>query len=312
MAKLKSERHHWWPETVSQHWNDEGGCAHWLRPDGTDKAMPAKNLGVIGNGHHVKLGLEGESTGWDHSFEDEFSKADAGFPKVIEWLNSLEFHDRRGEPISKRFVPQHIPDEILPLLIEGIVSLAVRSPKTRETGVSLAEKLRGDIPPRERNVLIGSNLRGVQRRVVENIGGGGKIGIIYSPDREFIFGDGFFHNIYAGGNAPLSPTMMVPLLPRISVLYARPMQYRPDPLCATNVFSADEAEDLNKTVQVYARNALYYRSEKPEIIPDFARGAHRVFKEGNHLIEQITRTLPGVPPRDLELDRLLGLYRQAD
>jgi hypothetical protein len=56
VTKIKSERYHWWPECVSDYWKDDEGQAHWIWPDGTIKCMPPKNLGVIGNGHHIKLG----------------------------------------------------------------------------------------------------------------------------------------------------------------------------------------------------------------------------------------------------------------
>ena len=305
MGKLKSERHHWWPECVSSHWKNEQGCVHWLSPDGTEKVLPPKNCGLIGNGHHVKLGAPGEATVWDHSFEAEFQLADSNFPVVVEWLKSIEFSDRRGAPISERFTPLQVPEEMLGHLVEGIVSLAVRSPQTRETGVALAEQLRGALPEAERNVLIGSNLRGTQESVVRNIGTYGKFAIIYSPDREFIFGDGFFHTLIAGRNPPMSPYILAPILPRISLLYARPNSYGVEPKVSTVVFDAEEATGLNDAVQVYARRSIFYRSEAPVIRDEFKAGRHLRYTHPNHPIEQIVRSLPGVPPRDHALDELL-------
>jgi hypothetical protein len=52
----KSARHHWCPECVSERWADAEGCVHWLSPAGTLKRIRTNNLGVIGNGHMIKLG----------------------------------------------------------------------------------------------------------------------------------------------------------------------------------------------------------------------------------------------------------------
>lgn len=87
MPELKSERHHWWPECVSEHWKDADGCVHWLSPDGKVRRAPPKNFGVIGNGHHVKLG-RGRPTVWDHSFEAQFQKADDNFLPSLRGLRA--------------------------------------------------------------------------------------------------------------------------------------------------------------------------------------------------------------------------------
>ncbi|HEX5462474.1 MAG TPA: hypothetical protein VFX20_21080 [Steroidobacteraceae bacterium] len=43
--------------------------------------------------------------------------------------------------------------------------------------------------------------------------------MLYSDDREFIFGDGFFHNFTAMAQSH-APKMLAPLTPGIAVLYA--------------------------------------------------------------------------------------------
>ena len=169
MPKLKSERHHWWPECVSDYWKDSEGLAHWILPDGETRHSPPKNFGVIGNGHYIKLSRDPhEATVWDQNFEDEFGRADSHLRGVIEWLESLDRVDRRNaKDLGSRFLRQDACDENVGLLVEGLVSLAVRSPINRESAVGLAEKLRGSLPERERNAIMGSNMRGCQRRTVE-------------------------------------------------------------------------------------------------------------------------------------------------
>jgi hypothetical protein len=105
---------------------------------------------------------------------------------------------------------------------------------TRESAVALAEDLRGPLPTRERNALIGANIQHLQRRFVESIGTSGKFVVLYSPDCEFIFGDGFFHN-FTSMMRPLVPKILAPLTPRIAVLYACPTSYLTNPRISTLV-----------------------------------------------------------------------------
>jgi hypothetical protein len=289
---------------VSERWANADGGTHWLRPDGTTTCSTPNNFGVIGNGHFIKMGNEpGEVTPWDENFEAEFQHADSIFPSVIDWLDSL---DRAGPPFE-RPVPERVTavgasDQQYADLLECIVSLVVRSPKHREGAVALAEHLRGPLPERERNRLIGANMRHSQRNAVKEIGARGKAMIIFSPEREFIFGDGFYHNFSVPVQHLHNPKMLVPITPWMSVLYARPTSYRTEPRLATFVANAAETDALNYAVQVYARNAIFYRSEKPEITNAFAQGKHLVFKDHRNSVEQLIHSIPGVPPPDPNLD----------
>lgn len=306
MVKSKSERHHWWPECVSAHWANVDGGTHWLRPDGKTTCTTPNNFGVIGNGHFIKLARNpAEATPWDENFEQEFQHADANFPKLIDWLDSLK---RAGPPferqVPERITPVASTDEQFAALIACTVSLVVRSPKYREGAVGLAEHLRGPLEPRERNKLIGSNMRHAQKNAVKELGGRGKVMVIFSPEREFIFGDGFYHNLSAPIQHLYNPKMLVPITPWLSILYARPTAYRSDPRLVTFVANAAETDALNYAVQVYARNAIFYRSERPEITEAFARGQHLVFSDHRNTVEQLIHYIPGVPPRDTSLDWL--------
>lgn len=309
MAKLKSERHHWWPECVSVRWANPDGGVHWMRPDGETTCSNPKNFGVIGNGHVIKLADDpAESSPWDENFEKEFQRADDIFPTVIDWLDTL---DRAGppfeRPVADRIMPVGSTDEQFADLLECIISLAVRSPRYRERAVALAEDLRGPLEQRERNRLIGSNMRNSQRAAVSQLGVRGKAMVIFSPEREFIFGDGFYHNLSVPVQHLHNPKMLVPLTPWMSVLYARPMSYRTQPRLVTFMASAYEVDALNFAVQVYARNAVFYRSERPEITDAFAAGKHLVFADHRNSVENLIHEIPGVSPRDTRLDELLGL-----
>lgn len=305
MKKTKSERHHWWPECVSGRWADEKGGVHWLLTDGSERRAKPASFGVIGNGHFIKLGsTPGEPTPWDQNFETEFQKADEHFPAVIDWLEGLVYEPRFGRARRDRFVPQPSSDELFGRLVESLTSLAIRSPMTRSAAVSLPERLRGSLPEWERNSLIAVNMRHMHRRAVEAFGVRGKAIAILSPDREFIFGDGFYHNLGSPAMAPHAPRILAPLTPRLAVLYARPMQYRPEPRLSTLVIEADEADALNQVVQIYGAQAVFYRSEKPVLTDEFRAGKHLEFTSSRNIVEMMVHDMPGVPPRDTSLDFL--------
>lgn len=306
MAKLKSARHHWWPECVSEHWKDDGGCAHWLLPDGEVRSAPPKNFGVIGNGHAIKLGGSQPSP-WDENFEDEFDEADSNFPAIITWLNTLE-RKWRGEVSTRRdrFLAQSTSTDQLRLLVECIVSLAVRSPMFRERTVSVAEHLRGPLPEKERNSLIGLNIRRCQRMIADSLASRGKIAVLFSPQKEFIFGDGFYNSVASATMPPMTAQILAPITPCISILYASSMQYTTEPKLMTIVLSEPETRFLNETVQTYSCEAVYFRSEKPELTPAYAQGQHLQFSHPDNPIVRFIHDLPGIPPRDKSWDHLMS------
>lgn len=304
MSKLKSERHHWWPECVSKYWADDGGGLHWLLPSLEVRRSTPSNFGVIGNGHHIKLGDDPEiGSVWDESYEAEFSTADGNFPGIIDWLDSLNRCDPPFEAlIAKRIQHQTVQDGQFRLLIECLVSLAARSPMQREKSVSLAEHFSGPLPEQKRNSLIGANSRHSLRNAVRGLGGSGKAMAIFSPEREFIFGDGFFHNLTINGEHWNHPKMLVPLTPWLCVLFVRPIGYRTEPKLVTLVASSQETNALNFAAKVYARNALFFRSEKPDVGDEFTCGRHKIFADHRNSVDDFIHHIPGVPPRDPSLD----------
>jgi len=304
MVKKLSERHHWWPECVSQHWADADGVVHRLSPDGEVRSAPPKNFGVIGNGHLIKLSYDPEFEDVRfENFEREFQRADDRFPGVLRWLDDL---DRKGPPfeasIEERMLTQQVTDIQFSDLIECIVSLAVRSPRHREQAVALAERFRGPLPERERNVLIGVNMRHSLRSAVQSISGRGKIAVLYSAEKEFIFGDGFFHNIIAPVQHVTHAKLCVPLTPWLAILFARPSSFRIEPRLVTIAVGPDEADAINHSVRVYSRNQLFYRSERPEIDDVFLRRDHCEYSDDRNPIDSLIYRLPGISPRHRTYD----------
>ena len=268
--------------------------------------LPPATLGVIGNGHFIKLGRNGEHTVWDHSFERAFDKADSTFPDFIKWLERLDRQVVRNvEQLRQRFIPQPCTDVELARMTECAVSLAVRGPMNREVSVALVEQFRGrQLPSPERNAVIGLNMRNSHRVIADSIQSRGKYVVVYSQSREFIFGDGFFHNLRNVHNTPLSPKLFVPITPHICVLVCRPLRYLVEPQLTTLVLDDHEVDICNKTVQVYAKNAIFFRSQQPEICEEFRRGEHLEYAHPGNPIDSLIHSIPGVPPRDTSLDHI--------
>lgn len=293
-GKKKSERHHWWPECVSRHWQDESNRIHWLLPDGTLRFGQPRNLGVITNGHYVKL-APGSETTWDYNFEPIFDRVDAAFPELIKWLQSLARNDLTvAVPIAQRFHPQEASDEEIARLVECVLSLAVRSPKNREMAVSVAEQLQGPLPERGRNAIITMSIANSLKQAVQCVGVRGKFVVLYSPHREFIFGDGFYSNLRSPVQIYYRAKILVPITPEICVLHVQPTQYISNPRLSTIVVSQEEADELNKVVQIYARQAIFFRSQKPVIIAEYEKAEHLEFYDHHNTVDALISLVPGV------------------
>ena len=181
--RLKSARHHWWPQCVSRHWVGRDGMVGRLTPDGSIKRVSPSGLGSITNAHLIRLDRDG-GTHWDQDFEGEFSEADATFPGVIEWLERIRANSAR-RPRGERYCYTEVgaTQENLGDLAVCLVSLAVRSPSNRESVASMVRYVREDanIPSWEIKNLVGSNIRHDQS---DFLNGRGKGSSPYSCRRE--------------------------------------------------------------------------------------------------------------------------------
>lgn len=276
MKKLKSERHHWWPRCVSRHWMAGDGTVGWIEPDGSEKRIPPDKLGMIGNGHHIKLGQEpGQTTQLDESFEDQFDLADSSFPGMIGWCRSLMRRAIDSNNLHDRFLPQPATDAQLRTLTECVVSLAVRGPMNRNSYLLLAERIRGTpLSSVEKNVVIGLNMRNSQRVIADSIGVNAKFAVLFAEKGEFIYGDGFYHNVSGVTNSPINPQILAPITPTMSILICRPFQFSSEPRLVSLSLTEEEVDRCNHAVQVYARSALFYRSIRPAVDQAFRQSSH--------------------------------------
>jgi hypothetical protein len=273
----------------------EDGKTGWLKPDGTVVRVPPKKLGRIGNAHHIKFSsTTGESSFFDSCFESEYDAADNSFPGVVSWLTSLDREYLPDLDLPERFIPHDYTNDQLIALTECVVSLAVRSPRNREAAVGIAERLRGPIPRPERETLIAYNMRSSQRVVADKIGANGKYVVLFSNSKEFIYGDGFFHNVCGAINPPVGAKIFAPITPQISVCIIYPRHFRLEPRFSTIVLSDDEIDLCNKAVQVYSRKAIFFRSEQPQIQEAYARGQHLVYASSENSIDFLISHIPGI------------------
>ena len=289
-------RHHWWPETLSGYWADEGGGVTWLRPDGTSiKSLP-KRFGAIRDGHTIRMSnVPGDDSVWDDSFEKDFDQADGSYHRVLKWLNELH---RCGPPfetsLAKRFVPTPVSQPDFDEFLVCAFSLIVRSPQFRQ--IAGAYSVHHGMPGHERSVrrVMLANMRHGLENLTRAFGGSGKAVAIFSPERELIFGDGFFTNVTPPAQHMLRPRAIIPLTPSLAILIQRPGAYIVDPNLCTLVVNQQEADELNGIVQVYAKEAVFYRSERPSILPEFERGEHLRFADDRNFADRLCYLVPGV------------------
>lgn len=291
---LKTERHHWWPRSLSRFWADENGFAHQISWEGQVVRTVPGNFGSITNAHHIELAKR--PTVWDTSFESVFGNADTRFPGLVEWLTSLaEKTPAVAGNLASRLRAQSAEEEILDSLAEGLISLVVRGPAFRNLIKLSIDGLRRRTPMPELDPddpLIPANMRHCQETFHQAIKNHGKFVVLLSDLHEFIFGDGFLHNFTSPAGAPVCPLCLVPLTPSITVLYARPHQFSTYPRLASIRVNSDELKFLNDTVQIYSRNFLFFRSEQPALLPEFSRREFRQYQFHSHpWLDQVVETV---------------------
>lgn len=269
---LKGEKHHWWPKGLSKYWGNEQGLVYRKDYSGKIIRSKPKAFGQISDGHNI---LFDEESPWESTFEDFFDNPDRSMPKIIDWLESL------SENLSPSSATQILEDQECPnldLLREGIISLIIRSPRYRSAQSSFVESFRGELGKSENKTLIAANIHQKYRTLADSSIGIGKFSILYSHDFEFIFGDGFYSNVNAATERLHGLRVVVPMTPQIAVIWCSPMAYRSKPKIVGVHATPETVEEINKSVQVYSKEYLFYRSQEPDLIKDFKVGQHRVYQ----------------------------------
>lgn len=265
---LKTGRHHWWPLALSEHWEGSDGIVSAIRPNGTMTRSPDGNFGGITNAHHMKLGGL-----WDSSFEPIFNTADSEMSELVEWLLGLDTNtaDPNGE-ITPRILAQPLPEQRQHQMARCVASLAARSPRTRNAIQLTTEYYRGRVGlenAKADKTLIALNQRGLYDAYCQSLEGFGRWAVLFSDATEFIFGDGFLHNFPATTYPMHGSKCVLPLTPTITIIYMRPMSHPTEPKLVTIRLDNRETAFFNRTVQIYSKDFLFFRSQKPELITAF-------------------------------------------
>lgn len=278
---LKTQAHHWWPRSLSQHWEDDDGLVSALRPGGEVTRSQHGSFGAITNAHAVKLGGP-----WDSTFEPQFNTADSEMTDVVSWLLTLETsHADADGPMLPRILAQELADTRAQQLARTVASLVARSPRTRN-GIRLTtEHYRGEFnlpDPTASKTLIALNQRGLYDAYLKSLEGNGRWAILFSDTAEFVFGDGFWHNFPSSADGLYSLKCVLPLTPTMAVVYQRPQRYPTEPRLVTLRMSATEVASLNELVQIYAKDFIFFRGHRPTVTPAFATGQFRQLKYHRH------------------------------
>ena len=279
---LKSELHHWWPRTLAEHWAAADGMVSVIRPDGEMRRAPPGAFGAITNAHHMKMGGP-----WDATFEPIFNQADGEISDFVRWLSTLEApmitEDRT---VVERIAAQSLPLDRQLQIARVTASLLARTPRIRHSIKLTTEHYRnqfGMSDPKADKTLIALNQRGLYDAYRKHMEGGGRWAILFSDEKEFVAGDGFFHNFPASQDGLNSGRKLVlPLLPTATIVFMRPMSHPSEPRLVTLRLGAGEVQTLNDVVQVYASDVLFYRDEKPILSDAFKSGVHREFRYHGH------------------------------
>ena len=293
--RLKSAKHHWWPRCVSKHWVGRDGRVGRLTPDGSVRRVSPSSLGSIKNAHLIRFDRD-DPTFWDQDFEDEFSQADGTFPRVIQWLNDVRAESaRRPKGERYRYTEIGSTQQKRRYLAVCLVSLAVRSPSNRESVASMVRQVRDEpnIPPWEIDNLVRANMGNAQKKLSERAGEG-KFAILLSKRREFIFGDGFHHNVRSPVQGLPSPRMLVPVTPKIAVIYVIPRRWREEPRLVCKTLTSEEVEWVNYGVQVYSKSEVFFKSEKPSTTDAFKTQTFQGFRTRENVVDNLIDSIPGV------------------
>jgi hypothetical protein len=281
-AVIKGEKHHWWPEGLSNYWGDERGLAR--RIDVRGKVIPSnpKEFGKISDGHNI---LFENGSPWQSTIEHYFDAADQNIPRVVDWLWSF----------ARQRLSQEAECENLDLLRECIISLVVRSPRYRNAQSSLVESFRGKLKKAESKRLIAANIHQKYSTLVKRSKGVGKFALLFSREFEFIYGDGVYSNIGATRENLFGLKVAIPMTPNIAVIWSSPMACRTHPRLISVEADKEVVDIINNSVQVYSKEYLFFRIQQPRLMDEFKLCEHRIY---NHQTDPVDTLIESLIPDD--------------
>jgi hypothetical protein len=276
---MKTELHHWWPQTLSRRWADEDGNTTQIRATGERVVAPPKNFGAITNAHHVRFGGP-----WSSSLEPSFAEADAQFHHLIDVLSMFKHSVQPFDlPLSARLSAQPVGADFLKNFASPIASLVVRSPQFRNSIKLFVDQFRpSDRPLGRTDNLYPANISGAWQAASQDMITGGGLLFLFADSGEFIYGDGHFNDFNISSNRRGSAKCIVPLLPKVAAAPFKVTRYNTLPKVLTMVLSQTELEFINFTTQIYSRDVLFSRSGNVRIYPEFQQKQFLIFECHSH------------------------------
>ena len=283
-TQLKPELHHHWPKGLSKFWCDDEGQVNRLSSNGQLLRCPPKNFGALTDGHRIRFEDSDGGSIWDSTIEPMFNNADSNLPHGVTYLLGLESKTGSdGLPLVGRLLGGSLDRNLRANLGESIASLIVRSPAFRNQMKINVDDLRQGIPYRdfndERNLIV-ANLNQEFSGISKSLKSGGKLVVLFSDTNEFIFGEGFLHNLH--GAVSSGQKFLVPLTPTMALAFTRPIRYMTHPEIVTLRLHANEVDICNEITQVYSKDYVYFRDQMPKLIPNFTDGSFQVFEYHRH------------------------------
>lgn len=274
-GRLKSAQHHWWPRSLSSHWAACDGLVTQVDTSEKETRAPPHNFGAIGNAHQIKLSREDNP--WNFDFEPVFGPVDADIGNLVSYISTLDAPIRgSGYSSGFKFLSHDISDDIRSRISNFVASMIMRNPytrhKIRQKVIYFLERFGLENPSVDKSLLAGNTWNNMNF-MKENLDSGGVFGVLFSDSNEFIFGDGFMHNLPIGAPAYGGEICILPLIPSASIIYVNLNGYRGSRILAARLEN-DAVFSFNEIVQIYSKDRIFYRSMRPQISEYFLKGEH--------------------------------------
>lgn len=271
---LKSAAHHWWPRTLAGYWADEEQMVSMIRHNGSVHRSQPGAYGAITNAHHIKL-----DSPFDTSFECEFDQADTEIHSLVRWVGDItQPITSTNDPLVMRISAQPLARDHLHRLSRITASLLARSPMARNLIALGIETFRDEFSvssEKPEKHLIAANQQPLYQAFYKSMTECGRWALLYSREVEFISGDGFYHNFMLENHPPQSGRKLIlPILPNLAIAYMFPQGYPSQPRMVSIHLSQYEVDYINEVTQVYAKNVLFFRKQKPIVTEAFSKNKH--------------------------------------
>ena len=296
VAGPQSANHHWWPRGLSKFWIGMDGKVGCVRRDGGDFKVirtQHQNFGGKRDGHSHIFGENRHDSPWNRSDEHVFDGVDNNMGMLVEHLEKIALQTQNAK--LAKWNPIHSNPVLRDELAPAMLSLCLRNPHSRYLASSMGRNLVGYERGSQidRNVSL-SNILASFHANAKHLRGSGRFGIFFARESEFIYGDGFFHNVHISGDFFGNISMLVPMTPKIAVGYRLPSRYMTEPMfCVMNV-GADIVTSFNNLVQIYSETELFFSNIEPQLIPEFERGEFlRIQAQHNPALHWLNQ-LPGL------------------